>query len=314
MKIVFLEPLGVEKEKFLNRAHEKLDSKGELVFYDNRVEDTKTLIERSKDADIVVLSNFKYKRDVIEKCPNLKMICVAFTGVDHVDIDYCRERGIKVCNCAGYSTVAVSDLVFGLIINLYRNIDECNEVTRKGGTKNGLVGFELEGKKFGIVGTGAIGMRVASIAKAFGCEVYGYSRTVKENNGVTYIDLNTLLSTCDIVSLHVPLNEETKGLINAENIKLMKKDAILINTARGPVIDSMALAEALKNNIIAGAGIDVFEMEPPIPENHILFEAPNLIVTPHVAFATKESMIKRAEIVFDNIEKFIDGNMQNIIV
>lgn len=314
MKIVFLEPLGVEKEKFLNIAHEKLDGKGELVFYDNRVEDTKTLIERSKDADIVVLSNFKYKRDVIEKCPNLKMICVAFTGVDHVDIDYCRERGIKVCNCAGYSTVAVADLVFGLIINLYRNIDECNEVTRKGGTKNGLVGFELEGKKFGIVGTGAIGMRVASIAKAFGCEVYGYSRTVKENNGVKYIDLNTLLSTCDIVSLHVPLNEETKGLINAENIKLMKKDAILINTARGPVIDSMALAEALKNNIIAGAGIDVFEMEPPIPENHILFEAPNLIVTPHVAFATKESMIKRAEIVFDNIEKFIDGNMQNIIV
>ncbi len=314
MKIVFLEPLGIEKEKFLNIAHEKLDSKGELVFYDNRVEDTKTLIERSKDADIVVLSNFKYKRDVIEKCPNLKMICVAFTGVDHVDIDYCRERGIKVCNCAGYSTVAVADLVFGLIINLYRNIDECNKVTRKGGTKNGLVGFELEGKKFGIVGTGAIGMRVASIAKAFGCEVYGYSRTVKDNNGVKYIDLNTLLSTCDIVSLHVPLNEETKGLINAENIKLMKKDAILINTARGPVIDSMALAEALKNNIIAGAGIDVFEMEPPIPEDHILFEAPNLIVTPHVAFATKESMIKRAEIVFDNIEKFIDGNMQNIIV
>lgn len=314
MKIVFLEPLGVEKEKFLNIAYEKLDSKGELVFYDNRVEDTKTLIERSKDADIVVLSNFKYKRDVIEKCPNLKMICVAFTGVDHVDIDYCRERGIKVCNCAGYSTVAVADLVFGLIINLYRNINECDKVTRRGGTKNGLVGFELEGKKFGIVGTGAIGMRVASIAKAFGCEVYGYSRTVKENNGVKYIDLNTLLSTCDIVSLHVPLNEETKGLINAENIKLMKKDAILINTARGPVIDSMALAEALKNNIIAGAGIDVFEMEPPIPEDHILFEAPNLIVTPHVAFATKESMIKRAEIVFDNIEKFIDGNMQNIIV
>ena len=120
MKIVFLEPLGIEKEKFLNIAHEKLDSKGELVFYDNRVEDTKTLIERSKDADIVVLSNFQYRKDVMEKCPNLKMICVAFTGVDHVDIDYCRERGIKVCNCAGYSTVAVSDLVFGLIINLYR--------------------------------------------------------------------------------------------------------------------------------------------------------------------------------------------------
>lgn len=314
MKVVFLEPLGVEKELFVKRANEKLDGKAEMVFYDNRVEDTETLIERSKDADIVVLSNFKYRKEVMEKCPNLKMVCVAFTGVDHVDIDYCKERGIRVCNCAGYSTVAVADLVFGLIIDLYRNIDKCNEVTRKGGTKNGLVGFELEGKKFGIIGTGAIGMRVANIAKAFGCEVYGYSRTVKENTGIKYMDLNTLLSTCDIVSLHVPLNDSTKGLINEDNIKLMKKNAILINTARGPIVESKSLSNALKEGIIAGAGVDVFEMEPPIPKDHILFEAPNLIVTPHVAFATKESMIKRAEIVFDNIDKYIDGNIQNVIV
>ena len=204
--------------------------------------------------------------------------------------------------------------MFGLIIDLYRNIDKCNEVTRQGGTKDGLVGFELEGKKFGIIGTGAIGIRVANIAKAFGCEVYGYSRTVKENTGIKYVDLNTLLSTCDIVSLHVPLNDSTKGLINEDNIKLMKKNAILINTARGPIVDSKALSNALKEGIIAGAGVDVFEMEPPIPEDHVLFEAPNLIVTPHVAFATKESMIKRAEIVFDNIDKYIDGNIQNVIV
>lgn len=314
MKVVFLEPLGVEKEIFIKRAHEKLDGKAEMVFYDNRVEDTETLIERSKDADIVVLSNFQYRKEVIEKCPNLKMICVAFTGVDHVDIDYCRERGIRVCNCAGYSTSAVADLVFGLLIDLYRNIDKCNIVTREGGTKNGLVGFELEGKKFGVIGTGAIGMRVANIAKAFGCEVYAYSRTAKENAGIRYVDLNTLLSTCDIVSLHVPLNDSTKGLINEENIKLMKKNAILINTARGPVVDSSALSDALKNGVIAGAGVDVFEMEPPVPQDHILFEAPNLIVTPHVAFATKESMIKRAEIVFDNIDKYIGGNIQNVII
>jgi len=314
MKVVFLEPLGVEKELFIKRAHEKLDSKAELVFYDNRVEDNTTLIERSKDADIVVLSNFKYRKEVIEKCSNLKMICVAFTGVDHVDIDYCRERGIRVCNCAGYSTAAVADLVFGLIIDLYRNIDKCNEVTRKGGTKNGLVGFELEGKKFGVIGTGAIGMRVANIAKAFGCEVYGYSRTVKENVGIKYVDLNTLLSTCDIVSLHVPLNDLTKGLINENNIKLMKKNSILINTARGPVVDTKALTDALKEGIIAGVGVDVFEMEPPVPKDYILFEAQNLIVTPHVAFATKESMIKRAEIVFDNIYEYINGNIQNVIV
>ncbi|BBK79166.1 MULTISPECIES: 2-hydroxyacid dehydrogenase [Clostridium] len=314
MKLSILEPLGVEKEKFLDMAEKVLGDRVEITYYDNRVEDSETLIERSKDAEIVVLSNFQYRKDVIEKCPNLKMICVAFTGVDHVDIDYCKDRGITVCNCAGYSTVAVADLVFGLLINIYRNIVECNIVTRKGGTKNGLVGFELEGKKFGVIGTGAIGMRVANIAKAFGCEVYAYSRTVKEGKEIKYVDLNTLLSTCDVISLHVPLNENTKGLINEENIKLMKKNAILINTARGPVVDSKALSDALKNNIIAGAGIDVFEIEPPIPVDHVLFDAPNLIVTPHVAFATKESMVKRAEIVFDNIDKYINGSSQNVIV
>ena len=314
MKLSILEPLGVEKEKFLDMAEKVLGDRVEITYYDNRVEDIETLIERSKDAEIVVLSNFQYRKDVIEKCPNLKMICVAFTGVDHVDIDYCKDRGITVCNCAGYSTVAVADLVFGLLINIYRNIVECNIVTRKGGTKNGLVGFELEGKKFGVIGTGAIGMRVANIAKAFGCEVYAYSRTVKEGKEIKYVDLNTLLSTCDVISLHVPLNENTKGLINEENIKLMKKNAVLINTARGPVVDSKALSDALKNNIILGAGIDVFEIEPPIPVDHVLFDAPNLIVTPHVAFATKESMVKRAEIVFDNIDKYINGSSQNVIV
>ena len=313
MKLVILEPLGVEKEKFLKMAESVLKDRVEIKYYDTRVEDTKTLIERSKDADIVVLSNFQYRRDVIENCPNLKMICVAFTGVDHVDVEYCKERNITVCNCAGYSTVAVADLVFGLLISIYRNIIACDKVTREGGTKNGLVGFELEGKKFGIVGAGAIGMRVANIAKAFGCEVLAYSRTKKYIEGVQFVDLKTLLKECDIVSLHVPLSDETKGLINKESIALMKENAVLINTARGPVVDSEALAEALKSGNIAGAGIDVFEIEPPIPADHVLFGAPNLIVTPHVAFATRESMIKRAEIVFDNIDKYLNGIPQNVI-
>lgn len=313
MKLTILEPLGVEKEKFLSMAKSVLKDKVEITYYDTRVEDTETLIERSKDADIVVLSNFQYRREVIEHCSNLKMICVAFTGVDHVDIEYCKERNITVCNCAGYSTVAVSDLVFGLLISIYRNIIACNDVTRKGGTKNGLVGFELEGKKFGVVGAGAIGMRVANIAKAFGCEVLAYSRTKKNIDGVEFVDLETLLKECDIVSLHVPLNDATKALINKERIELMKENAVLINTARGPVVDSEALAEALKLGKIAGAGIDVFEMEPPVPVDHVLFGAPNLIVTPHVAFATKESMVKRAKIVFDNIDKYLDGTPQNVI-
>lgn len=313
MKLTILEPLGVAKETLLSMAEKTLSDRIEIEYYDTRAEDAPTLIERSRDADAVVLSNFKYGREVISGCPKLKLICVAFTGVDHVDLACCRERGITVCNCAGYSTVAVSDLVFGLLLSLYRNIIPCDRVTREGGTKAGLVGFELEGKKFGVIGTGAIGLRTASIAKAFGCEVYAHSRTVKPETGLAYVDLDTLLSTCDIVSLHVPQTPATVGLINAEKLNLMKPDAVLINTARGPVVDSAALADALKSGRLAGAGIDVFEIEPPIPEDHPLFGAPHTIVTPHVAFATAESMEKRAVIVFDNILKWLDGEPQNVI-
>jgi phosphoglycerate dehydrogenase-like enzyme len=313
MKLVILEPLGVNKDKLLNMAKDTLGSEIEIIYYDTRVEDTETLIERSKEADAVVLSNLPYKKEIIENCPNLKMICVAFTGVDHVAMDYCKEKDIMVCNCAGYSTVAVADLVFGMVISLYRNIIPCDKVTREGGTKNGLVGFELEGKKFGVVGAGAIGMRTAMIAKAFGCKVYAYSRTKKDVEGIEFVDLDTLMSTCDIISLHVPLNESTKKLINSEKLSLMKESAILINTARGPVVDSAALAEALNSEKIAGAGVDVFEVEPPIPVDHVLFEAKNLIVTPHVAFATAEAFEKRAVIVFDNIEKWLRGTPQNVM-
>ena len=313
MKVVFLEPLGIPQEKLEAMARDKLSDRAEISFFNTRAEDAKTLIERSHDADIVVLSNFKYRDDVMSLCPNLKMICVAFTGVNHVDMAYCRKHGITVCNCAGYSTVAVADLVFGLVIALQRRIIACDKVVREGGTKNGLVGFELEGKKFGVVGTGAIGLRVAKIAQAFGCEVLAYSRTQKAVEGVTYTDLDTLLASCDIISLHVPQNADTVGLIGKERLALMKKSAILINTARGPIVDSVALSQALKDGVIAGAGVDVFETEPPIAENHPLFSAPNLIVTPHVAFATAESMQKRAVIVMENLDAYLNGAPKNVV-
>ena len=223
MKITFLEPLGIPQEQLKNMAEEILGARARLVYYDTRAEDVPTLIERSKDADCVVLSNFKYGRDVISQCPALKMICVAFTGVDHVDVAYCRERGITVCNCAGYSTVAVADLVFGFVIDLARNVIPCDRKVREGGTKDGLVGYELEGKKFGVVGAGAIGSRVMAIAGAFGCEVYASSRTAKEIEGVKFVSLDELLETCDIVSLHVPLNDSTRGLIGREQLAKMKK-------------------------------------------------------------------------------------------
>ncbi len=313
MKLVILEPLGVDKDKLLNMTTQMLQNRMEVVYYDTRTEEAEALIERSRDATAVVLTNFKYGREVIEHCPELKMICVAFTGVDHVDVEYCHERGITVCNCAGYSTVAVSDLVFGLILSIYRRIIPCDKAARGGLTKAGLIGFELEGKKFGIVGTGAIGLRTAGIAKAFGCRVYANSRTVKPEAGLEYVELDTLLSTCDIVSLHVPLNPGTKGLIDGDKLKLMKKGSILINTARGPVVDSQALAEALESGQIAGAGIDVFEVEPPVPQSHPLFTAPNTVVTPHVAFATGESMEKRAVIVLDNIDGWLKGAPKNVV-
>lgn len=313
MKLVIIEPLGVEQEKLLKMAEETLGNSLDIVYYDNRTTDTQTLIERGKDADIIAVSNLPLNKEVIEGCKNLKMLAVAFTGVDHIAMDACRERNIVVSNCAGYSNAAVSDLVFGLLISLYRNIIPCNEVVRKAGTKDGLVGFELEGKKFGVVGTGAIGSRVASIAKAFGCEVYAYSRTVKEIEGVTFVDLDTLLSACDVVSLHVPLNNATKGLINSEKLSLMKKNAVLINTARGPVVDSQALADALNQGKIAGACVDVFEVEPPVAEDHPLLSAKNLIATPHIAFATKEALVKRAVIVFDNVNAFLAGKPQNVM-
>lgn len=312
MKLVVIEPLGVEKSQFLSMAEEILGDRVELVLYDTRVTDTETLIERGKDADIIMVANLPMNEEVILGCHNLKLLAVAFTGLDHIAMEACRAKGITVCNCAGYSNAAVSDLVFGMLVTLYRNVIPCNERVRVGGTKDGLIGMELEGKKFGVIGTGAIGLRVANIASAFGCEVYAYSRTKKELPNVTYVSLEELLSHCDIVSLHVPLSEETRGLINRDRLALMKKTSVLINTARGPVVDSEALAEALNEGKIAGACVDVFEMEPPVPQEHPLLHAKNLIATPHIAFATKEALVKRAIINLNNVKYWLEGNPINV--
>lgn len=313
MKLVIIEPLGVEKEKLLKLASDKLGDRVDITYYDTRVTDTDTLVMRAKEADILAFSNLPFPREVLEGCPKLKMISVAFTGVDHVAMDCCRERDVLVCNCAGYSNTAVSELVFGLALSLYRRIIPCNEAVRQERDKTGLVGLELEGKKFGVIGLGAIGSRTAMLAKAFGCEVYGYNRSPRQQEGVTMTDLDTLLSVCDIVSLHVPLNDGTRGLIGARELSLMKPDALLINTARGPVVDSRALAEALKAGRLGGAAVDVFETEPPIPADHPLLSCPNLVATPHVAFATREALYKRAGIVFDNIARYLDGVPQNVV-
>lgn len=313
MKLVIIEPLGVEKERLLSMAEEALKGRAEIIYYDTRATDTQELIRRGQDADVIVVSNLPLNGEVIRGCRNLKLLSVAFTGVDHIDMEACKKQGVTVCNCAGYSTCAVSDLVFGLLIGLYRNLISCDSVCRREGTKDGLVGFELEGKTFGVIGTGAIGLRVAKIAKAFGCRVLAYSRTVKELPGITYVDMDRLLEESDIISLHVPLNDKTRGMIGAKELGKMKKTAVLINTARGPIVDSKALAEALKEGRLAGAGVDVFEQEPPVPSDHPLFSAPNTIVTPHAAFATKEAMVKRAVTVFENVDFYLKGTPRNVM-
>ncbi len=316
MKIVILEPLGITAEK-LAAASAAVEAKGHtLVAYDTKTENQEELAQRGKDADVIIIANQPLRKNVLEKCENLKFLSIAFTGVDHVDVEYCRERGIAVSNAAGYSTNAVAELAFGLAVSVLRNIPACDSVCRQEGTKTGLVGSELYGKTFGVVGTGAIGCKVANIAQAFGCQVVAYSRSKKpelEALGVSYLSLEELLRTSDIVSLHVPLNDQTKGLIGQKEIACMKETAILLNTARGGVVDSAALAAALNEDRIAGAGIDVFEMEPPVPADHPLLHSKHTVVTPHVAFASHEALFTRAQIVFTNILAWEDGRQQNVI-
>ncbi|NMB42752.1 MAG: hydroxyacid dehydrogenase [Clostridiales bacterium] len=317
MKIVMLEPLAVKDDVINELSKELKDNNHELVVYDSVTNDIDELIERANGADALIIANNPLPGQVINSLDNLKFISVAFTGVDHVDLDACRAKAIKVSNAAGYSTQAVAELVVGMIISKLRNIVECNVATRKGLTKDGLVGSELAGKTVGIVGTGAIGLKTAELLKAFGCKLLGYSRSksqAAQDLGIEYVSLEDLLKASDIVSLHTPLTEETRHLINSDNIKLMKETALLVNCARGPVVDIEALAQALKEKKIAGAAIDVFEIEPPLPTDHVLFDAETALLTPHVAFATDESMVRRAKIAFDNIYAWMEDKQINTII
>ena len=315
MKIVLLESLGVP-EKVLNECAKPLVDAGHSFIAYPKDTNPAVQIERAKDADIIMLANMPLKGEVISACNNLKFIDIAFTGVDHVDLEAAKAKNIAVSNAAGYSTQAVAELSVCMMISLLRNVPQVEERCRNGQTKDGLVGSELGGKTVGIIGTGAIGLRTAALCKAFGCKVIAYAPRPKEaaKNLVEYVTLDTLLKESDIISLHCPLNDSSRGMINAERIAMMKSTAILINVARGPVVDSQALAQALNEGKIAGAGIDVFENEPPLNTDHPLLHSKNTIVTPHIAFASAESMEIRCHIVFDNILKWIEGNQINKVL
>lgn len=312
MKIVLLESLGVSKD-VMDDFSSQLQSMGhDFVAYD-KTTDAEQQKEQVKGAEIIIIANMPLCGEVIRSCENLKFIDVAFTGVDHVDLEAAKEMGVAVSNASGYSNQSVAELAICMMLELLRNVKQVEVRCRNGATKDGLVGCELSGKTVGIVGTGEIGGRVAMLAKAFGCKVLGYRRTPKEGDGITYCSLEELLKESDIVTLHCPANASTKDLINKEKLALMKSSAFLINTARGPVVNQEDLVAALNEDVIAGAGIDVFDIEPPLPVDHVLLQAKNVMVTPHIAFATKESMIFRKDIVLNNIVQWEKGNQINIV-
>jgi len=314
MKIAMLEPIAVPETLLAELAAPLLAAGHEVVLCTAPLSaDVK--LARAKDADVLMIANSPLATDFIAQCSNVRLISVAFTGVDHLPKEACIAQNIAVCNAQGYATIAVRDLVFGMAFSLMRNLIPCNDVVRRLGTKDGLVGNEIAGKTFGIVGYGQIGSAVAKVAKALDCDVIAYTRSKQlgETDGVArFVSFDEVLAASDILSLHTPLTAETKTMFGAEQFAKMKSTAILINAARGPVVDSAALAAALNEGQIAAAGIDVFDIEPPLNADEPLLAAQNTILAPHIGFATKESMIKRAHIVFANVQRWLDGNPQNL--
>ena len=314
MKIAIMESLGISNEELKN-CMEPFEQEGHTFCVYEKTTDVDKLIEQAKDADMMILANMPMPAAVLEACPNLKFVDIAFTGVDHVAMDVVRSRGIVASNASGYSNEAVAELGVGMVIGLLRNIPQVADRCRAGLTKDGLVGCELKGKTVGIIGLGKIGKRSAELYHAFGCSILASSRSVHADypEYIHQVSRQELLEQSDVVILHCPLNDSTRGMIDKTALESMKPTAVLVNLARGPVVKTQDLADALNNGVIAGAAIDVFDKEPPLDLEEPLLHAKNTIVTPHIAFASKESMSLRAQIVFENLRCFLDGSPVNVV-
>lgn len=307
-----MESLGID-ENCLSGYVSKLVNSGHSFKSYERSSDIEEQKRQIKDADVVIVANMPLCSDVIKSAKNLKFIDIVFTGVDHVDVECAKSLNIALSNASGYSNDSVAELTICMILTLLRNVREVEQKCRKLETKDGLIGNELNGKTVGIIGTGAIGTTVAKILKAMGCKIIAYNgfSNKASNDLITYMPLKEMLEQSDIVTLHCPSTKESKHLINKTTLSYMKKDAILINTARGAVVDSCALAQALNEGKIRAAAIDVFDKEPPLDESEPLLSAKNTLLTPHIAFASKESMLKRAKIVFENLDMWLCGKQIN---
>ena len=306
MIIALLEPLGVPTQTIDELAAPLKEAGHEFVYFDTKTTDPAELARRSEGAEVVMIANNPYPAEVVAGADALKMIAVAFTGIDHVGLSACRERGVEVRNCAGYSDVSVAELTLGLTIDVLRKVGAADAAVRAGQTSAGLVGTEICGK---------IGCATGRLFKAFGARVLGYARhehPEAAEAGIEQVSLEQLLAESDIVSLHLPNNDATRKSFGTEQFAQMKDGTVFINCARGAIVDNDALAQALNDGKLAGAGIDVFDMEPPIPADYALVNAKNCIFTPHVGFLTHEAMQRRAKIEFDNVVAYVEGRAQNV--
>ncbi len=315
MNISLLEPIGVSKEVIQELAAGFINQGHSFTYYDTKTTEVKVLSERSKDQDIIMIANNPYPAEVVEASDALKMLSVAFTGIDHIGVEACRNKNVLISNSAGYSNETVAELIIGMTISALRNMTRANVTVREGGTSAGNGGREIAGRTVGIIGLGKIGLRTAQLFQAFGAKVIAYNRSESEEAlrmGIEYKSLEEVLSQSDIVSLNMPLNTLTRGFLSEDKIALMRKDTIFVNCARGPIVDNAALAKALNEDRLGFACIDVFDMEPPIPEDYPLLHAKNTLLTPHIAFISEEAMARRAKIVFDNVYAYLQGNPVNV--
>lgn len=289
-----------------------LNSVGEVTVFNYSSPDE--VIERIADCEVVILNKIKLNESNLGYAKKLKLICIAATGFDNVDIAYCREHGIAVCNVVGYSTNSVALITMSLALGLVSHLREYNDYVISGEyTKSGIPNrleptfHELDGMTWGIIGLGTIGKKVAGIAQAMGCKVIANKRTPIDEYDIVSVD--EIMEKSDIISIHTPLNEGTKGLISAEKIAKMKKNAILINVARGAVCDEKALSDAIKNKKIGGIGVDVYSTEP-FGVDHPFYEIKdynNVLLTPHNAWGAYEARERLLSDIVENIKAFQNG-------
>lgn len=295
---------------------EQLEQLGELRIFEDRPESLEDFLARVEGADIAIVTHFRLSATVF-KYTTLKLVALARTGYDDVDLEEATCHGVAVANAPGYSDEAVAEHVFAMLLAFLRKVREADRSIREGCFEcTSWEGRELAGRTMGVIGTGRIGMRVAEIASCFGMDVIAYDvrQSVEHAReyGFRYVSLDELYEHSDIISVHLPLTPETEGLVGREAFARMKPTAVLVNTARGPVIDEVALFCALEGGLIAGACLDVFNEEP-LPPDSPLRKLDNVLLTPHVAYNTLEAGEKCMAITIENIRTFLAGKPQNLL-